>query len=72
MKYYQPIYKDKEGWHNLIDDYFENFKEAKQFIEKRNPVCDLIGLDVFNRDKNEYLGMFWQYDNGQWIRNYKD
>ena len=76
---YQPIGRRKDGaWTNFDEDYFERFGTAKMWVERnaRNLTelygLEMIGLDVFDRDKDEFLKMFWEYKDGVWSRNYKD
>jgi hypothetical protein len=78
MRYYQPIGKISQGnWTNFDTDYFDNFTKAKEFIVKKAEVLrreynlSKIGLDVFDPQKENYLPMFWEYNNN-WARNYKD
>ena len=74
MKYYQPIYKIENKWTNLDEYYFTDFDKAKNHIENKSMFinCSQLGLDVFDPAKDDYLPMFWEYKDNQWIRNYKD
>lgn len=73
MRYYQPIGQVDKKWTNFDADYFENFEMAKEYIRKKSQEkeCQIYGLDVFDRKKDEYLNMFWRLEpDGSFSRDY--
>lgn len=76
MRIYQPIGKTADGnWTNFDTDYYDDFNRAKEYIRKRalKKECIIYGLDVFDRAKDNYIGMFWRLeDDGTFSRDYKE